>query len=44
MLGTAWDDRLRVYITAIVQNNGHKLLAINNVPDHLHMFCINNVP
>lgn len=33
-----WEERLHKYITGIVQNNGHKLLAINSVPDHLHMF------
>jgi putative transposase len=38
LLNKAWDERLRVYITAIVQNNGHKMLAINNVTDHIHMF------
>ena len=26
------------YIIAIVQNNGNKLLAIDSVPDHLHLF------
>ena len=34
----AWEDRLQKYITGIVQNNGHKLLAINTMPDHLHLF------
>ena len=38
MIDSAWDQRLRLYITAIVQNNGHKMLAINNMPDHLHLF------
>lgn len=33
-----WEERLHKYITGIVQNNGHKLLAINSVPDHTHMF------
>jgi len=33
-----WEDRLQKYITGIVQRNGHKLLAINNMPDHLHLF------
>jgi putative transposase len=33
-----WENRVQQYITAIVQGNGHKLLAINTVPDHLHMF------
>lgn len=33
-----WDDRLHRYITGILQGNGHKLLAINSMPDHLHFF------
>ena len=33
-----WEGRLQKYITGVVQNNGHKLLAINNMPDHLHLF------
>ncbi|MBS1528778.1 MAG: IS200/IS605 family transposase [Bacteroidetes bacterium] len=33
-----WEERLHRYITGILQNNGHKLLAINSVPDHLHFF------
>ena len=38
MIQTDWEDRLHKYITGIVQNNGHKLLAINSMPDHLHLF------
>ena len=38
LLSTSWDERLRLYITAIVQNNGHKMLAINNMADHIHIF------
>jgi putative transposase len=34
-----WEDRLQKYITGVVQNNGHKLLAINTMPDHLHLFA-----
>ncbi|MDB5110691.1 MAG: Transposase like protein [Mucilaginibacter sp.] len=33
-----WKGRLQKYITGLVQNNGHKLLAINTMPDHLHLF------
>jgi len=33
-----WESRLHRYITGIVQNNGHKLIAINSVPDHTHVF------
>ncbi|AMR33848.1 transposase [Mucilaginibacter sp. PAMC 26640] len=38
LLDRCWDERLRLYITAITQNNGHKMLAVNNMPDHMHMF------
>lgn len=33
-----WKERLHKYIIAIVNNNDHKLLAINSMPDHLHLF------
>ena len=33
-----WKDELYKYITAIVQNNGHKLLIINGMPDYIHLF------
>jgi REP element-mobilizing transposase RayT len=33
-----WQDDLYKYITGIVQNNGHKLIAINGMPDHVHLF------
>ena len=32
-----WKERLYQYITGIIQNNGHKMLAINGMPDHLHI-------
>jgi len=38
LLQPEWDERLRMYMSAIVRNNGHKMIAINNMPDHLHMF------
>jgi len=38
MIQTEWEDRLQRYITGILQNNKHKLLAINTMPDHLHFF------
>jgi putative transposase len=33
-----WKERLNQYITGIVQNNGHKMISINSMPDHLHLF------
>jgi len=38
ILDPAWDERPRLYVTATVQNNGHKIIAINNVFDHMHFF------
>ena len=32
-----WKERLHQYITGIVQNHRHKLIAINSMPDHLHI-------
>jgi len=32
-----WKDRLLHYMTAIVQNHQHKMIAINSMPDHLHL-------
>lgn len=32
-----WKDELYKYITGIIQNNNHKLLAINGMPDHIHI-------
>lgn len=37
LISKDWSERLHQYITGIVQNRGHKLLAINTMPDHLHM-------
>jgi putative transposase len=33
-----WKDELYKYITGIIQTHNHKLLAINGIPDHLHIF------
>ena len=38
VIAADWKDRLYKYITGIVQNHGHKLLAINGMPDHVHLF------
>jgi len=38
-----WKDSLEKYITGIVQNNGHKMLAIGSMPDHIHIFMGYNV-
>src|SRR5215203_198329 len=31
-------ERVHKYITGIVQKNDHKMLSINSMPDHLHLF------
>ena len=38
LIGKDWKDQLHKYITGIVQNHEHKMISINSMPDHLHMF------
>jgi len=33
-----WKDELYKYVTGIIKKNGHRLLAINGMPDHVHVF------
>jgi REP element-mobilizing transposase RayT len=37
LINPSWKNRLYKFITGIVQHNGHKLIIINGVPDHIHM-------
>jgi putative transposase len=37
LIHDSWKVRLYKYITTIIQNNGHKLIAINGMPDHIHI-------
>jgi putative transposase len=38
MIGAEWEDELYKYITGIIQNYNHKVLIINGMPDHIHVF------
>ena len=38
-----WKDELERYVTGIVQNHRHKMLAIGSMPDHLHILIGYNV-
>lgn len=38
LIGRDWQEELHKYISGIVRNKGHKLIAINGMPDHLHLF------
>ncbi|MGM0933581.1 MAG: IS200/IS605 family transposase [Bacteroidota bacterium] len=37
LISKKWKDELYKYITGIVTNEGQKLIAINGMPDHLHI-------
>lgn len=37
IIGNQWKDELYKYFTGILSNNHHKLLAINGMPDHIHI-------
>ncbi|OFY67815.1 MAG: transposase [Bacteroidetes bacterium RBG_13_43_22] len=38
-----WKDELGMYITGIVQNHRHKMLAIGSMTDHIHILLGYNV-
>lgn len=37
LISGKWKDELYKYITGIVTNDGQKLIAINGMPDHIHI-------
>ena len=37
LIGKEWKDELHKYITGIFQQNEHKMLQINSMPDHIHI-------
>jgi putative transposase len=37
IIRNVWADGLYKYITGILQGLGHKMLAINGMPDHIHL-------
>ena len=38
LISPEWELEMYKYITGIVQNKGQKMLAINGMPDHIHIF------
>ena len=43
LIRKSWKDELEMYVTGIVQNNNHKLLAVGAMHDHIHIFIGYNV-
>ena len=37
LIKSMWEVELYKYITGIIQNNGHKVLQVNGMPDHVHV-------
>ncbi len=38
LIDYSWEEQLYKYITGIITNKGQKLIAINGMPDHIHIF------
>lgn len=38
LIQKSWKDDLERYVTGVVQNHKHKLLAVGTMPDHIHIF------
>jgi putative transposase len=43
LIKKGWKDELEKYITGIVQNNRHKMMAIGSMPEHIHILIGYNV-
>ena len=37
LIQNEWKEELHKYITGLVQQNEHKMLQINSMPDHIHI-------
>ena len=37
-IAPTWKANLHRFITKLVQNAGHKMLQVNSMPDHIHIF------
>ncbi|MET3128069.1 REP element-mobilizing transposase RayT [Arcicella rosea] len=37
LIHSTWEEELYKYISGICKNKGQKLLAINGMPDHIHI-------
>lgn len=37
VIHSSWEGELYKYISGIITNKGQKLLAINGMPDHIHI-------
>ena len=48
LIHKSWEENLYRYIHGIIEGMGHRCLAINGMPDHLHIFfgykLNNNIP
>ena len=38
LIKDSWREELHKYITGIIQNKKHKLIAINSISNHIHIF------
>jgi REP element-mobilizing transposase RayT len=38
LIHETWEEELYKYTTGVIKNKGQKLLAINGMPDHIHIF------
>lgn len=38
LIHKSWKDELFKYISGIIKKNGHKIIVIDGMPDHIHLF------
>ncbi len=40
LIHSSWKEELFKYMAGIIKNNGHTVMCINGMPDHIHLFVI----
>jgi|SRR6185312_1339343 len=39
LISNDWKEKLHQYVTGIFQENKHKMLRVNSMPDHIHILA-----
>jgi putative transposase len=43
LIASAWKERLHLYNIGLIHEHGHRVLAFNSMPDHVHLLMRYNI-
>ena len=41
LIEKSWKDDLNAYVAGIIRNHGQRVVIVNSMPDHIHIFMSN---